>query len=242
MALTWSSDVFSGLGGAVQGIFGGVAANKTASGYAASAAGYAKASQIAAQNEQISRVGTSIKQLQASREIFRALGGQQADIAGAGLKATGSALDVIRASAAEGALTRQLIGLQGSIEALGYRQEAESYASMAQSAAASGSASKSSGLGSTIGGLISGAAGLVSLFSDERMKEDIALVRRLDNGIGIYRFRYKGSPVVFEGVLAQEVEQIRPSAVEQDEHGNYKVNYDMIGVEPRVIDEGTNDA
>ena len=42
--------------------------------------------------------------------------------------------------------------------------------------------------------------------SDIRLKEDIVPVARLDNGIGVYRFRYKGNDhTVYVGVMAQEV-------------------------------------
>ena len=37
---------------------------------------------------------------------------------------------------------------------------------------------------------------------------------RLDNGLELYRFRYKGSDrTAYVGVMAQEVQQIEPSAV-----------------------------
>lgn len=235
--VTWSKDVFSGLGGAVSGIFGGIAGGQQAKGYKAAEAGYLNAAQRSRENAFLSAEGTSIKQLQASREIFRVLGGIRSDVAGAGLKQMGSAGDILRSSASEAALTRQLLGLQGSIEQRGYEQEAESYQAMAASAATSASASKSSGIGSTIGGLISGGAALFSLFSDERLKENVELVYRREDGIGIYRFNYRGSDVRFEGVLAQEVASIRPEAVDQDADGFYKVDYDMINVVPREVED-----
>src|SRR5262249_61962557 len=48
--------------------------------------------------------------------------------------------------------------------------------------------------------------------SDARLKHDIALIGRLDNGLGLYRFSYNGSNKVYVGVLAQEVIAIRPDA------------------------------
>jgi len=50
--------------------------------------------------------------------------------------------------------------------------------------------------------------------SDIRLKEDVVLLARLDNGIELYRFRYKGSDhAAYVGVMAQEVQKIEPSAV-----------------------------
>ena len=39
------------------------------------------------------------------------------------------------------------------------------------------------------------------------------LLGHLDNGIGFYRFAYKGSDTVYVGVMAQEVQRVRPDAV-----------------------------
>lgn len=83
------------------------------------------------------------------------------------------------------------------------------------------------GLGTnTIGGglLSSAGSGLMSIFSDERLKEDIAPVGELYDGTNIYSYRYKGDPVPRIGVMAQEIEKTNPDAV--TEIGGFKaVNY-----------------
>jgi hypothetical protein len=67
--------------------------------------------------------------------------------------------------------------------------------------------------------------------SDIRLKEDIVPLERLSNGLGLYRFRYKGSDrTVYVGVMAQEVQRIEPSAVWRDHDGYFMVNYDRIGL------------
>ena len=54
---------------------------------------------------------------------------------------------------------------------------------------------------------------------------------RLNNGLELYRFRYKGSdPTEYVGVMAQEVQKIEPSAVWRDHSGYLVVNYDRIGL------------
>ena len=68
-------------------------------------------------------------------------------------------------------------------------------------------------------------------FSDIRLKEDIVALGRLSNGIGIYRFRYKGSDhTAHVGVMAQEVQKIEPRAVGHDRDGYLTVDYDRIGL------------
>ena len=67
--------------------------------------------------------------------------------------------------------------------------------------------------------------------SDIRLKEDIVPLARLDNGIELYRFRYKGSDhTAYVGVMAQEVQKIEPSAVSRDRNGYLLVNYDRLGL------------
>lgn len=57
-----------------------------------------------------------------------------------------------------------------------------------------------------------GIAGL-GLLSDERAKEDIEHIGRMNDGQNIYRYRYKGSPEWHIGPIAQEVERRHPDAV-----------------------------
>jgi hypothetical protein len=66
--------------------------------------------------------------------------------------------------------------------------------------------------------------------SDIRLKQDIVPLGRLDNGLELYRFRYKGSDrTAYVGVMAQEVQQIDSSAVWRGVDGYLRVNYDRIG-------------
>ncbi len=68
--------------------------------------------------------------------------------------------------------------------------------------------------------------------SDIRLKQDIILLARLDDGIGLYRFRYRGSdPTTYVGVMAQEVQDIVPSAVSRGRDGYLRVNYGRLGLE-----------
>lgn len=65
------------------------------------------------------------------------------------------------------------------------------------------------------------------MFSDRRLKENIKRVGETDDGLGVYTYRYKGSPVTLMGVMAQEVEKVKPEAV--GEIGGYKaVDYGAI--------------
>lgn len=61
--------------------------------------------------------------------------------------------------------------------------------------------------------LASGASNIMAMFSDERLKENIEPVGELYDGTNVYRYRYKGDPTPRIGVMAQEIEKVRPDAV-----------------------------
>jgi hypothetical protein len=67
-------------------------------------------------------------------------------------------------------------------------------------------------------------SGLASIFSDERLKDDIEPVGELFDGTNIYRYRYKGDDTMRIGVMAQEVQEKNPDAV-IDVDGFLAVNY-----------------
>lgn len=86
------------------------------------------------------------------------------------------------------------------------------------------------GLGNLFGGLgkFMGAGGFASLFSDERLKENIKPVGKTNDGQQIYAYNYKSDPLkrTTLGLMAQEVEKYKPEAVHVDpETGFKKVNY-----------------
>ena len=74
--------------------------------------------------------------------------------------------------------------------------------------------------------------------SDIRLKQDIVALARLDNGLELYRFRYKGTdPTVYVGVMAQDVEKLDPRAVSRDSEGYLMVDYDRLGLDFLTWDE-----
>lgn len=75
--------------------------------------------------------------------------------------------------------------------------------------------------GNAISGIGSGLSSLAgSIFSDERLKEDIEKVGELYDGSNVYRYNYIGDATPRIGLMAQEVEKTQPDAVV--EIGGYK--------------------
>jgi len=73
--------------------------------------------------------------------------------------------------------------------------------------------------------------------SDVRLKHDVVLLGRLENGLGFYRFSYNGSSKVYVGVLAQEVQQVTPRAVVRGTDGYLRVYYEKLGVRFDTYDD-----
>lgn len=80
-----------------------------------------------------------------------------------------------------------------------------------------------------MGGLfgLAGSAAKVIPWSDRRLKTDIELVGRLDNGLGVYAYRYKAGGPVQIGVMADEVRNVHPEAVVRMSNGFDAVDYSM---------------
>jgi hypothetical protein len=65
--------------------------------------------------------------------------------------------------------------------------------------------------------------------SDIQLKNDVVRIGTVADGIGLYRFQYNWSDQVYVGVLAQEVQVVRPDAVIRHSDGYLRVYYDRIG-------------
>jgi len=85
-------------------------------------------------------------------------------------------------------------------------------------------------------GLGGGRGGRGGRRSDIRLKHDMVLLGRLNNGLGFYRFAYNGDDRVYVGVMAQEVETIAPAAVVRGRDGYLRVDYDKLGLKFQSYD------
>lgn len=158
---------FSDFGGAVSDLFGAAGSSQAAS-------AYKKAAGVAQENEALTKRSTQIQEQQAGIQTYQALGAEQADTAGAGVTAGGSAEYLLRSSASQAALTKQLTETQGEVTALGYEQQAQAYEGQAQAAS---TASKGQGAGGILSA-VSGVASLVGWVICTELMEQGRLPRR----------------------------------------------------------------
>jgi hypothetical protein len=80
----------------------------------------------------------------------------------------------------------------------------------------------------------SGETGL-TMSSDIRLKENIVHTGVSNSGIPIYEFNYIGGIARYSGAMAQDLLIIKPEVVTIDESGYYRVNYNNIDVDMRLI-------
>ena len=81
-----------------------------------------------------------------------------------------------------------------------------------------------------IGSLGSFGASAIGAFSDERLKEDIKKIGTSPSGLNIYSFKYKDKPGIYQGVIAQELQESNPKAVVTKD-GFLAVDYSLIDVD-----------
>ncbi len=84
---------------------------------------------------------------------------------------------------------------------------------------------------SLAGGLFGLGSAAISAFSDRRLKKDVKPIGKLNNGVSLFSYRYKwegDDGPKHAGVMADEVRDVVPWAVERDPSGFDKVRYDEV--------------
>lgn len=81
---------------------------------------------------------------------------------------------------------------------------------------------------STAGTIASTIGGIAGIFSDRRLKHAIEKVGEFADGLGVYVFSYLGSNQRHKGVMADEVERLRPWALGPKVAGYATVNYGAL--------------
>lgn len=92
----------------------------------------------------------------------------------------------------------------------------------------SGTTTSNPSLIDSVGKAVDVGTNLASLFSDRRLKTDIARIGTTDDGLGVYTYRYKWGGPVQMGVMADEVANVRPEALGPTVGGFATVNYGAL--------------
>lgn len=158
-----SDKTFGDAAGAASDIFAAEGDRSKAQYDFSEAKNYDLAAALAGQNEQFTETSTGIKEAQQARESMNVMGGIQADVASAGFAESGSALDVLRDSASQAALTHAVIGQQGLITEAGYTEQQQSEQTMSQAATQAGNAENQAATFADITGGIKAVAAVATL-------------------------------------------------------------------------------
>ena len=121
---------------------------------------YTEAAQFAGEEAEYSQDSTAIQMAQKNREATMAMGKTASEVAGAGFAANGSALDIMRSNAQQGALATAVTSENGQIQTQGYQEQQQSFETMATIAGNAAKSANLASIGSFVGAGISFAAAL----------------------------------------------------------------------------------
>jgi hypothetical protein len=168
-----------GLGPALQDTGGAVADLFGAQGSAASAASYAEAATLAGQNAQLTRSSTAITEMQDTRQIYQALGTQQADLGGAGIGGGADAQYLLRSSQSQGALTKAAAAEQGLITENAYAEQQGLYNGLSKAASATSTAQTIGGVLQAGGAVVNGVSALTGSSPGSLVSSAVSGVKNL---------------------------------------------------------------
>lgn len=75
------------------------------------------------------------------------------------------------------------------------------------------------------GGMFSMLGGLAPMFSDERLKENVEVIGKTEDGLKVATYNYKGDSKPQMGLIAQDVARKKPDAVRRHASGFLMVDY-----------------
>ncbi len=158
-----SSSTFGLAGGAASDIFGAYGTGLKAKGNELEAENYREASKFATLEAQIQHSTTAVQESQAQRQAIQGIGMASASIAGAGFGSGGSAGDILRSSAQQGALHSAVVEQTGQVQEIGFEEQAKSYENMAKAADLAAQSQKAAGIGGYVMGGIKLAGAIAML-------------------------------------------------------------------------------
>ncbi len=149
-----SINTYGLIGGGVSDIFQGIGGGYKARGNRYEAENYREASRFADLEAKIQHATTTVETSQVLRQVYQGLGRVEAGAAGAGFTSGGSAGDILRSSAQQGALQASMATQTGQVAEIGYEEQSKSYANMAKAADEAAKAQEFGSIGSFATGAV----------------------------------------------------------------------------------------
>lgn len=145
------------LSGAIGDISSGIGDLFGSSADKQSAGSYDKAAALELVNARIAGSSTQIQETALKRQIYSTEGAQTDAIAGSGFASSGTALDLARDTAKQGALSNSLLAANGEIQIQDYTEKSNEYAAEA-------TAARTAAKGAGISGILGIATGILGIF------------------------------------------------------------------------------
>ena len=82
---------------------------------------------------------------------------------------------------------------------------------------------------------IAGSVASIYAASSKKLKDNIVKIGKSISGYNIYKFNYKGNSKKYIGVIAEEIQQLKPEAVRMLPNGYLGVNYNLLDVEFKEV-------
>ena len=82
---------------------------------------------------------------------------------------------------------------------------------------------------------IATSAATIYAASSKKLKDNIVKIGKSILGYNIYKFNYKGQAQRYIGVIAEEIQQLKPEAVRMLPNGYLGVNYNLLDVEFKEV-------
>ena len=144
-----SDATFTDLGGSISSLFSGM-------GELAAASAYTQASQLNQSNAAISQASGQLNAQLATRNAYQTMSTTQASTEATGFTLSGSAGDILREQAQQGALAKSVALSQGELQS-------QSFAAQAAAEQGQAASAKMSGGGGILGGLLKGLGAVASI-------------------------------------------------------------------------------
>lgn len=162
--MPFGTGTFNAAGGAVDDFFAAAGLKSQAKGLRIEQGMLTKAAGFADTNADFTKESTGIQSMQQQRKTYLGLGTLEADVGGAGFQMSGSALDLMRSSAEQGALEQAVMEKQGLITEQGYEVQADANRSQADAAGIAAKAADKAAMGKQISSGIKAATAIASIF------------------------------------------------------------------------------
>jgi len=166
-----AADLVGAAGSFLGGQANSAALQASAEGYRKEAQGFRDAANLEGFNIAYAGASGQLQDFAAARQIYKSESGTRADVAGAGFSGQGSAGDILRESAQQGAMQRSIIGTQTAInentykiQQTAYNAEADQADAAASAAEAQASAASTGGIMDAIGGVLKAGAAIAPFF------------------------------------------------------------------------------